>query len=247
MFVATFHGRLERATEGTPSPPVQRKATIEITRSAKFTLLLLVRSCLFEVPEVITKPECRSGLWPELTIFAPGGAGSGVGIFNKNRTRSRSEISNFFWSRIVAFIKFKFLLAAYLLRNFAGSILLLQLGQWKLSAGWSGQNRVADWRALFCLTHGLLTNSQLLYEKNSFSWFGGFVSYWKFDFRAVSCFKWYSQFFLRKCIRQQCMYLYNATTAVRFQPRQQKCSLLQTIPKHNMIILQVYNIIRKII
>ena len=37
------------------------------------------------------------------------------------------------------------------------------------------------------------------------------------------------------------MYLYNATIAVQFQSSQQKCSLLQAIPKHAIIILRVHN------
>jgi len=36
--------------------------------------------------EVITKPECRSGLRKESTIFAEAGAGAGVGYLNENRT-----------------------------------------------------------------------------------------------------------------------------------------------------------------
>jgi len=38
------------------------------------------------------------------------------------------------------------------------------------------------------------------------------------------------------------MCLYNATTAMQFQASQQKCSLLQAIPKDAIIILQVHNI-----
>jgi len=48
----------------------------------------------------------RSGLRSESTIFA--GDGPGVGISNKNWTRSRSEIFSFYSSRIIVFIKFKF-------------------------------------------------------------------------------------------------------------------------------------------
>jgi len=60
----------------------------------------------------------------------------------------------------------------------------------------------------------------------------------------------YPQFVsLVKCTRQQCIYIHNATTEVRFQPSQQKCSLglLQAIPKHVSFILQFHNIIREII
>ena len=45
-----------------------------------------------------------------------------------------------------------------------------------------------------------------------------------------------------KCTRQQCFYLLR-TTDVRFQSSHPKCSLLQGIPKHTIIALQVYNII----
>jgi len=61
-------------------------------------------------PEVITEPECRSGLRKESTIFAEAGAGPGVGFFNENRTRSwsRSENLSLYRSRIMNFIKFNF-------------------------------------------------------------------------------------------------------------------------------------------
>jgi len=52
------------------------------------------------VSEVITEPECRSGLWKESTIFDEAGAGPGVGFFNANRTRSRSENFSFYRSGI---------------------------------------------------------------------------------------------------------------------------------------------------
>jgi len=39
-------------------------------------------------PEVITEPECRSGLRKESTIFAKAEGGPGVGFLNENRTRS---------------------------------------------------------------------------------------------------------------------------------------------------------------
>jgi len=56
-----------------------------------------------------------------------------------------------------------------------------------------------------------------------------------------------SLLFLMKRTRQQYMYLYNTTIAVQFQPSQQKCSLLEGIPNHVIIILQFHNIIRVII
>ena len=47
LSVAAFHGRFERATDGTQSPPVQREATTETPHLTRFTDLLLVRSCIF--------------------------------------------------------------------------------------------------------------------------------------------------------------------------------------------------------
>jgi len=60
-------------------------------------------------PEVITEPECRSGLRKEFTIFAEAGAGPGVRFLNVKRTRSwsRSKNFSFFRSRIIYFIKFQ--------------------------------------------------------------------------------------------------------------------------------------------
>jgi len=43
-----LHGRFEHATAGTPCPLVQRQTTAEIRLSTRFTLLLLVSSCVFE-------------------------------------------------------------------------------------------------------------------------------------------------------------------------------------------------------
>ena len=51
----------------------------------------------------------------------------------------------------------------------------------------------------------------------------------------------HNRFFLVRCARKQCVHLKNVTTAVRFQPSQQKSSLLQCIPKHALSILLVYN------
>jgi len=40
-FVAAFHGRSERATEGTPNPPVQRASNDKVNHVEWETLLLL--------------------------------------------------------------------------------------------------------------------------------------------------------------------------------------------------------------
>ena len=58
--------------------------------------------------EVITEPECRSGLRKESTIFAEAGEGPGVGFLNEIRTRSRSENFSFDRSRIINFFNLKF-------------------------------------------------------------------------------------------------------------------------------------------
>jgi len=59
-----------------------------------------------QATEVITEPECRSGLREESTIFAEAGAGPGVGLLNENRTRSWSRSANFsfYRSRTIDFI-----------------------------------------------------------------------------------------------------------------------------------------------
>ena len=114
-------------------------------------------------------------------------------------------------------------------------------------AGWWRRECVADWRALFWLAH--IANAQLLCHRNSFF---DFVDAWVTGscasaLRLVSKgFHNVNLLFLVKCIRHQYMYLWNATTAVQFQSSQQKCSLLQCIPKHAIIILQVHNMIRGI-
>jgi len=61
----------------------------------------------------------------------------------------------------------------------------------------------------------------------------GYVSYWMFNSvlcRLLSSIR--NLLFLRKCTRQQCIYLHNATTAVQYQSSQLKFSLLQATPKH---------------
>ena len=75
--------------------------------------ILPVWSC----SEVITGPECRSGLRKESTIFAEAGTWPGGGFWNENRTRSwsRSDNFSFYRSRIMNFIKFEFSLNGLLL------------------------------------------------------------------------------------------------------------------------------------
>jgi len=63
-------------------------------------LWLDVRSPKEATAEVITEPERRSGLRKESTIFAEAEAGSGVGIFDENRSWTRSENFSFYRSRI---------------------------------------------------------------------------------------------------------------------------------------------------
>jgi len=55
-------------------------------------------------PEVITEPECPSGLRKESTIFAEAGAGPGVGILNENRTGAGAGVSISVFTGIGQFI-----------------------------------------------------------------------------------------------------------------------------------------------
>jgi len=53
--------------------------------------------------------------WHEVRISLD----TGVGILNKNRTRSKSDIFSFQRSRIIAFINFKFSLTGYITSLFS--------------------------------------------------------------------------------------------------------------------------------
>jgi len=66
--------------------PVQTPAIIDATD---------IQQWFYLGSEVITEPECRSGLRKESTIFAEAGARPGVGFLTENRTRSRSENFSF--------------------------------------------------------------------------------------------------------------------------------------------------------
>jgi len=59
--VAAFHWRFELTTDGTPNPLVHRASNNTDSRSTRFTLLLLVGSCLFEA-----LPDCA--LWAFYTM-----------------------------------------------------------------------------------------------------------------------------------------------------------------------------------
>ena len=91
--------------------------------------------------------------------------------------------------------------------------------------------------------------AQLLFHMNIVL-FCGYVSNWKFYLCSLACFKQYSQLVIFSEMHKTTVcvtLLYNAATAMQFNPSQQKCSLLQAIPKHASIILNVHNMLRQII
>ena len=103
---------------------------------------------------------------PEIRILYTSAEWTTAGVYDFLRSRCRIRSWNFelkpdpeqewnfqyYSSRIVTVIKFKFSLTT-IVKNLCWLYPLAWIGTVKFSAGCSGWNVVADWRALFCLAH----------------------------------------------------------------------------------------------